>query len=90
MDSKGMLQFILDGQDLYSPGSMLYVFQYNDRGSICSYTLSISEAYDLDSKEEYWGAYLGFGGHIHDPERGEALNWCKENYKLHDWVIVTK
>lgn len=58
-----MYDFIESGGDLYSPSIETYVFVYNEEGSICVYTGIDSEyAKELDSGDEYWGAYLGWRG----------------------------
>lgn len=68
---KEMLDYILDGHDLYSSSTATYVFAYNDLGSIAVYgEIFEDEANELHWKandsDEYWGAFLGIGGMIYD------------------------
>lgn len=95
-----MLAFLRDGPDLYSPSKELYVFGYNDLGSICAYTISKSEAKELSQLGDHWSAHLGWGGEIYDTaeylreERGmedpedDALEFCRDTYKIPDWRIA--
>ena len=92
----------LQNRDLYSPTLELYIFAYNDIGSICCYNISPSEAATLERKSreqqgEYWGAFLGPGGSIYDapehelfnPENGISnLEFCK-NLFSEDWIYTT-
>lgn len=94
-----MLDFINDGNDLYSRRAEVYVFSYNDAGSICTYNIDQDEAKRLskqvnDSDENYWGAFLGVGGNIWDDpthnsyNEGQATNLdcCKSLLEYEDWV----
>ena len=82
-----MLKYIQDGNDVWSPTLNKYVFLYNALGSICYYDdIDYDEAKNLQSKseksavKEYWGAFLGIGGHICD-----TLKWIhhqKESQNL--------
>lgn len=88
-----MLDVIQDGVDLYNPEEELYVFAYNGCGSICVYEIERKKSYELsvqaNENNEYWGAYLGWGGSIYDDESYEDIDeysmlnidWCNENYK---------
>ena len=94
---KDMLKVIQSGVDLYCKELGIYVFCYNDAGSICWYYIDAIEAKTLQRKaverDEYWAAFLGFGGHIvDDPDcefyranRQTNIEWCKEMYK-HHWI----
>lgn len=61
-----MYEYVHEGNDLYSKSLGTYVFDYNDAGALCLYTLSSEEFAEAirDSKEngEYWGAHLGWKG----------------------------
>lgn len=63
-------KIVEEGCDLYSPSEELYVFGYNDSGSIAYYSIDNKEAKELSESaivdDEYWGAYLGVGGYIND------------------------
>ena len=95
---ESMLKTIQDGIDLYSPSLCIYVFGYNDMGSICAYYITNDEAEKLSQNDEYWGAYLGPGGQIYDTVEwqkdcygdGEyedmALEFCKDTYMMKDWI----
>ena len=89
--------------DLYSKSECLYVFDYNDMGSIVIYSIVPEEAKELTQKSEkygdYWGAFLGPGGHIYDSkeyfeEHGYEYNpdedyinidWCNDHLYITDW-----
>lgn len=92
-NAQEMLDTIQRGTDLYNPECGIYVFVYNDEGSICYYSIDREQASELAAKvkvtDEYWGAFLGWGGHIIDVpdhecwEEGMAvpLDFCKEVYR---------
>lgn len=65
-----MYDYLVSGQDLYNFKTGDYIFVYNDADALCRYNLSSKETLDLVEKSnetgEYWGAYLGIGGHILD------------------------
>lgn len=96
--AKEMLDCIQKGCDLYNPNLELYVFVYNDSGSIAYYDISKNDATELVQKvkesEEYWGSLLGPGGRIVDAPTSEFyikgketnLQWCKKYYKEDGWV----
>ena len=95
-----MLEFIQDGNDLWSQSAETYVFVYNDAGSICIYSINKEKAKQLasDAKkyDEYWGAFLGIGGSIYDDPSYEDytedqmsnLDLCEELYLIEDWVLT--
>lgn len=95
---KEMLTKLWGGVDLYSPSANLYVFAYNDSGSIAYYSVDEEEAKQLQelSKKhngEYWGAFLGPGGWIIDDPSYEEfhegdetnLDFCNNVYRS-DWI----
>lgn len=86
-----MLQTIINGADLYSPSSSIYVFVYNDCDSICTYMITEAEAKNLRSKQDTyggdWSGFLGFGGTIIDSnkylfENGIAVDTGNDNPTL--------
>lgn len=95
---RAMLEQIYSG-DIYCPDEELYVFQYNDIGSIACYSVSIGDAIILqeniaNSDEEYWGAFLGIGGAIfddpayiyYDPDKHMSNeDFCSGYYK-YTWI----
>lgn len=92
-----MLDTIQANIDLYCEELGIYVFCYNDAGSICWYYIDATEAKALQHKavedNEYWAAFLGPGGHIIDDPSYEFyysdmqtnLEWCERMYK-HTWI----
>lgn len=96
-----MLEFINDGNDLYSPKAEIYVFGYNDAGSIATYSISEEEAKRLSNRvksgdEDYWSAFLGVGGEIWDDPSHECykegqvsnLDRCSQLLEHEDWVLT--
>lgn len=81
-----MLDYITAGNDIYSPTAYIYVFLYNDQGSICEYAMSPKYAQGIAnySRElgEYWGAILGRGWNIID-----SLEYMEANYTDDDYVF---
>lgn len=67
---KEMYDTLGSGLDLYNEENGLYVFSYNDAGALCYYELDSAEAKKIAcmavENDEYWGAFLGCGGHILD------------------------
>ncbi len=96
-----MLKRIQSGTDLYNPEKKLYVFCYNEEGSICVYHIDNDRAAELakEAKEagEYWGALLGPGGAIYDDpestyyraEQGSNIDWCRDEYGG-EWIDTNK
>lgn len=94
-----MLDTITDGVDLYCPEEGEFVFTYNEGGSICVYHLTPLQAFEVAKKasgKDYWGAFMGVGGEIHDhagyeyPDgtscsTNENLSYCKDNFK-NNWI----
>lgn len=89
--AEDMLEFIQDGNDLWSPSEGLYVFVYNEDGAICTYSIDITQAKELSLKaelyDEYWGAFLGWGGSIYD--ESQNLELCEVLYTVDDWRLTT-
>lgn len=101
-----MLDYIQDDNechDLYSEKAEIYVFLYNDAGSIATYDINKIEAKELAKKvkydkygEEYWGAFLGPGGKIWDDVSHECyqegnvsnLEMCEELIEYDDWILT--
>lgn len=96
-----MLEYINKGNDLYSRQAEIYIFSYNDAGSVCTYNIDQGEAKRLakqanDSDENYWGAFLGVGGRIwNDPSHdcyheGQTSNLdrCEELLEYEDWILT--
>lgn len=63
-----MYNYIHNGIDLYSKSLGKYIFDYNDAGALCIYSLSPEDVVQLirDSKENdcdnYWSSFLGWKG----------------------------
>ena len=92
-----MLQFILDGNDMYNLETEEYVCRYHDRGaSIAVYKLSHKEAKQLEAlcalSEEYWSAHLAAGTvymnkrPLDNTQKNPALEWCESAYQNECWV----
>ena len=97
-NGKEMLDYLYSGLDLYSPSEELYIFEYNDCGSIAYYSIDNETADKLRKTNEYWGASLGPGGWIVDSKRYYEENpeeyvegrecaedFCNSYYMLDDW-----
>ena len=89
-----MLNTIRNGVDLYSPSKELYVFVYNEDGSICEYRGITNEEINgfltNPKYDEYYGAYLGMSrSGIYDGD-ADCFAWCEEAIKATDWIDVTK
>lgn len=74
-----MLEYLQSGRDLYSPEKELYVFLYNDAGSIAAYSVDRDEAMRLSGlsiahEGENWSAFLGVGGQIYDDSSYERYD----------------
>ena len=89
--AEDMLNFIQNGNDLWSESEGLYVFVYNEDGAICTYSIDITQARELSLKAElyddYWSAFLGWGGAIYDEP--ENLELCEELYMVSDWKLTS-
>lgn len=87
---KEILEFIQDGNDLYSKSAKLYVFVYNNAGAICIYDINITRAkkLSLEAKlyDEYWSAFLGIGGTIYDCP--DNINKCCDLCDITDWELT--
>lgn len=98
--SAKMLEFINDNHDLYSRQAETYIFNYNETGSVCIYSIDEEKAKELATKAkadgEYWAAFLGTGGHIYDDpshdcyHEGQATNLdcCESLLQYEDWVLT--
>lgn len=85
--------------DLYNSELQLYVFLYNETGSICVYEgIDREEATELAKKardkSEYWGAFLGWKGsgiydtpdyEVNPPATNEAVEWCDGCFNHPAW-----
>lgn len=93
-----MLDYLIDGNDLYSPDLEIYVFCYNDIGAIAYYGIDKEQAVSLEKESrlsgEYWGAFLGPGGYICDdpsdsynpPSPGNSnIDFCNMYYSA-NWL----
>jgi hypothetical protein len=89
--AEDILEFIQDGNDLWSPSEDLYVFVYNEDGAICTYNIDVTQAKELSLKadlyDECWSAFLGWGGSIYDPPKN--LELCEVLYVVDDWRLTT-
>lgn len=67
-DSAEEIYDYLRSGDLYCVDDSTYMFEYNEAGSICCYTLSLDELYRAQDKagDEEISGYLGGGGDIID------------------------
>lgn len=95
-----MLDYINSNHDLYSRKAETYIFNYNEAGSVCIYSIDENEASQLAKKandtKEYWAAFLGMGGRIYDDRshdcycEGQATNLdcCASLLKYEDWVLT--
>jgi hypothetical protein len=88
----------LKTNDLYNTETGEYVFSYNEAGAVCVYVLNKSEAKEIAKKsqedDEYWGAYLGPGGSIYDPEEVGMRSYSNEDYcrdaaKRGNWIYTS-
>lgn len=96
-----MYDFVADGDDIYSPSAEMYIFLYNDTGSLCAYRMSLEEAKSLQSRcvneDDCWSDFLGPGGLIYDtldyeekPVYDKAIeDLCAPLYK-EQWVICSE
>ena len=98
-----MLSFVQNGNDLWSPSKCVYMFIYNDLGSICAYdNIDIECAKELAQEDEYWGAYLGMSGsaiydssdylkeypEMESADKITAMDFCQSMYDVTDWLVV--
>ena len=85
--------------DLYNKEKGIYVFEYNECGSICYYYIDNEEFSKLkkeaEEKSVNISSLLGVGGWICDDPSHELflegdysnLDWCNDNYKG-EWEYV--
>lgn len=88
---KEMLEYILNGHDLYNPITEEYVFTYNDDNAICIYSISEEKAKQLDAELKrkelsYWSEILTTGGCILDDIKSAPLNWCDKCFTDEHWI----
>lgn len=96
-----MLDYINSNHDLYSPKAEIYVFNYNEAGSIATYRITEDEAKNLSDRvksgdDDYWAVFLGIGGSIWDDpshecyKQGQASNLdrCEELLEFEDWILT--
>ena len=85
-NGNAMYEYVHAGNDLYSKSLGVYLFDYNDAGALCCYTLQpeeFAEAARLCKESgEYWGAFLGWKGsaildesEYDDDEHRYSDNW---------------
>lgn len=91
-NAKEMLDVLQSGIDLYSPEAEIYAFIYNSRGAIAYYGLVEKEARKLadmskELDEVYWGAFLGRGGLIIEPE-DKDYDWFSDptGTVIEEWI----
>lgn len=86
-----LLNYLQFDGDLYSPEAEIYAFEYNDRGAIAYYRLPKDRAWEIavEAKEsqEYWGAFLGVGGYIIEPD-DDNYEWFTDpsGTVIEDWL----
>lgn len=93
-NAKEMYEYLNSGHDLYHPESGIYVFSYNDRGALCKYCLSKDQVKEISERskqnhDEYWGAFLEFGGGILEDDKvsiNPSLEFCEKHYQESDWL----
>lgn len=88
-----MYEYLNSGRDLYHPGSEIYVFPYNDKGTLCTYHLSKDRVKEISKQSkqnhEHLEAFLGSGGEILEDDEfsiNPSLEFCKEHYQEPDWL----
>ncbi len=82
-----MYACLMHSFDLYSSKKNLYVFCYNEEGSLCSYNVTQEQAEKLNKRGEYWGKYLGSDGCIYDGDK--ANKFCEQYWKVDDWEVLS-
>ncbi len=91
-DPDEMLKRIEDGEDFYNETTGIYVFRYNEKGSIAYYRLTNEQARNIANEafrigETMWSAVLGSGGYIIDNPI-TITGFCKDTYKDKGWLIA--
>lgn len=92
--------------DIYNTELRLYVFCYNENGSIAVYDITSRRALELSEEaadvDECWSAFLGPGGKIYDSleykkQQGllqgdidEAQLFCEQYFDKGEWVLVER
>lgn len=89
---KDMLDVVTNQCDLYSKEKEIFVFSYNENGSIAYYNIDNKSMNELrikaEESRESVSALLGVGGCIVDDPSYEGfedgdysnLDWCNDNY----------
>lgn len=91
-NTKEILNYLQSDGDLYSAEAEIYAFCYNSRGAIAYYYISEKEASKLADQarefDDYWGAFLGVGGRIIEPD-DDNYEWFDnpEETIMKDWVL---
>lgn len=89
-NDKQLLNYLQHDGDLYSAEIGIYAFCYNNRGAIAYYYISEKEASKLADQarefNEYWGAFLGVGGWIIEPD-DDNYEWFDnpKHTDMEDW-----
>lgn len=91
-NGKEMFDYVSGGNDLYSPSEGIYIFVYNDADALCYYYLDYDEVLQIlikrGNSDEYWGAYLGGGGHILDEsEYDDDEHRYSDNEEMRDLYL---
>lgn len=90
-DAKELLNYLQFDGDLYSAEAEIYAFEYNNRGAIAYYRITENQASELanESKKsnDYWGAFLGVGGRIIEPDDRD-YKWFADptDTDIENWV----
>ena len=90
-NAKELLNYLQYDGDLYSAEAEIYAFCYNDRGAIAYYNIMEKEASKLADEareaDEYWGAFLGVGGKVVEPD-DESYKWFEDprGTEIEDWI----
>ena len=89
-NGKEMYDYVASGSDLYSPSKDIYIFVYNDADALCYYDLNHDEVLDILNRKgdsnEYWCAYLGFGGDILDESEYDEHRYS-DNQEMRDLYL---
>lgn len=85
---KEMYEYLKNGHDLYNAEIEIYVFPYNEDGSLYAYKLTIEQAAKLCKKarenHKKWSNFLGADGEMYDPY--DAIILCEGTYQKGNWI----
>lgn len=85
---KEMYEYLKKGHDLYNAEIGIYVFLYNENGSLYVYNLTMDHAARLCKKarenHEKWSHFLGADGEIYDPY--DAIILCEGTCQQGNWI----